>query len=318
MDKGWWCYWRKMQDDPLWEPKRPRTKYEAWLDLISRAKWTPGRDVVGYSLIPLERGQVIFSIHSLARDWNWSRGKVRRFLELIEKEERINVNRGCSEGDSKPYPQADPPWSILTIANFSRYNDPPKKTDQQADQKRTSSGPIEPSNQETREGKDGSDLKYPTVLNILHGIEGWPIDPKKDDNLIHRNKEKHNLTIDQLEQAAIELATWYDDSPGEIEKPKANPRMRFITFAKNRAKWDRESGLSGGAGGDGQSHRTITVGRIRQDLTSYLMRAARGEMDFEEFEAAILKRYDGQSIDPEAIQGAWDLAQREFDGSDRP
>jgi len=227
------------------------------------------------------------------------------------------VNRGCSEGVSKPDTKMNTPFGVITITNYERYNPLHKKTDTQTDIKRTPSGhPTDTSNKEIKkEGNNRTEYlpKYPTVLTILHGIEGWPVDPKKDDNLIQRNEDKHNLTIDQLEQAAIELATWYDDNPAEIERPRANHRGRFNTFCRNRAKWDRESGV---AGDDGQSNEVITAGHIRQDLTSYLIRAANGEMDFKEFEASVLDRYRGQTVNPEAIQEAWELAHKEFGGND--
>ncbi len=319
---GYFKFWRKIFDHPLWEPNRERTRLEAWVFLVGKAKGSPDEKPVGYSNIPLKRGQLFFTIKCLAKNWKWSRGRVRRFLEYLVKEGMIEVNRGCIGADSKPYTQTDTPYSILTICNYDFYNPLRKQTDTQTDTQRTPSGHLADTNNKVKKGnKDIAGAKgsyqpqYPTVLTILHDIEGWPVDPEKDDGLIHRNKEKHDLTIDQLEQAALELATWYEDHLGEIEKSKSNPRSRFNTFTKNRAKWDAESGLSGGAASDGQPS-DITVGRIRQEATSYLMRAARGEMDLEQFGAAILKRYDGQSIDPDAIKGAWELAQKEFGAND--
>lgn len=137
MKRGWWRYWRKMQDDPLWEPKRPRTKYEAWLDLISRAKGRPGRELIGYSMIPLNRGQLIFSVKGLATGWKWSRDKTRRFLESQEREGRIRVSWGYVGGASKPDTQTDTPYSIITICNYEKYNPLDKKPDTQTDTKPT-------------------------------------------------------------------------------------------------------------------------------------------------------------------------------------
>ena len=162
MNRGWWRYWRKMQDDPLWEPKRSRTKYEAWLDIISRAKGRPGREIVGYSSILLERGQLIFSIKGLAEDWKWSRGKVRRFLSYLENEDQISVNRGCSEGVSKPDTKTNTPFGVITITNYERYNPLHKKVDTQTDIKRTPSGhQADTSNKGTKKQKEKNSLKSP-------------------------------------------------------------------------------------------------------------------------------------------------------------
>ena len=170
MERGWWRFYRKMLSDPLWEAGRERTKFEAWISLLSRAKGRPGRELVGHSMIPLERGQLIFSIHGLAKDWSWGRGKVRRFLESLEREGRISVNRGCSEGVSKPYPPATPPYSVITICKYDEYNPLKKETDHQTDQQRTSSGPAaDPSNKEIKkEGTYGAEIRE--IIDHLNSI----------------------------------------------------------------------------------------------------------------------------------------------------
>ena len=91
MNKGWFHFWRRLKDDPLWEPKRPRTKFEAWVDLCSRAKGSPGRDMVGHSYIPLDRGQLVFTYQGLSRDWGWSRTKIRHFIGSLEHEGRARI-----------------------------------------------------------------------------------------------------------------------------------------------------------------------------------------------------------------------------------
>lgn len=183
MNRGWWRFYRKMLSDPLWEAGRARTKFEAWVSLLSRAKGRPGRELVGHSMIPLERGQLIFSIHGLAEDWGWSRGKVRRFLKSLEREGRISVNQGCSEGVSKPYPSANPPYSILTICNYDEYNPLKKETDHQADHKRTRSGPgADTSNKEIKkEGNYGAEVGE--IIDHLNSITGASFKPTTKETI---------------------------------------------------------------------------------------------------------------------------------------
>ena len=162
MNRGWWRFYRKMISDSLWEAGRERTKFEAWVDLLSRAKGRPGREIVGYSSILLERGQLIFSIKGLAKDWNWGRGKVRRFLSYLENEGQISVNRSCSAGVSKPDTKMNTPFWVITITNYERYNPLHKKADTQTDIKRTPSGhQADTSNKGIKRQKEKNSLKSP-------------------------------------------------------------------------------------------------------------------------------------------------------------
>ena len=163
MKRGYFCLWRKDKSDPLWEPKRPRTKYEAWLDLRLRAKGLPGKDTVGYSNIPLERGQFIFTFKQLAEEWRWSRDKVRRFLGFLEKDGRITVSWSCVGLASKTDTHNDTPCHIGTICNYDKYNPLKNNPDTRADTKPTlSRHPADTYNKELNKEK-GKENKNPCV-----------------------------------------------------------------------------------------------------------------------------------------------------------
>ena len=82
--KGWFRVYRTAfsEDDRLWSEKRERTKWEAWMDLINMAAFKDHEVLYDGSLITVERGQVPTSERNLAARWEWSRGKIRRFLTL--------------------------------------------------------------------------------------------------------------------------------------------------------------------------------------------------------------------------------------------
>ncbi|MDA2916662.1 hypothetical protein MYX64_07485 [Nitrospinae bacterium AH_259_B05_G02_I21] len=174
MKRGYIKIWRKIEDDFLWEPHRPRTKFEAWYDLFSQAKGRPGKELIGSSMIPLERGQLIFSRSGLAKRWKWSRGKVGRFLDLIEQEGRICVNHGCSTDDSKTDTQANTPYSILTITKYEAYNPLPKKTATKTGSKRTANGQqTDTSNKEsTLPSKSGEEKPPEWAIDVAEEFKG--------------------------------------------------------------------------------------------------------------------------------------------------
>lgn len=56
----------------------------AWLDLCHMAQWRAGVRIVGGTLIPLKRGELLASHRYLAQRWGWSRKKVATFLDVLQ------------------------------------------------------------------------------------------------------------------------------------------------------------------------------------------------------------------------------------------
>ncbi len=85
MYRGYIKLWRKLRDSPLWLSE-PFTRGQAWVDLLMLTNFKP--DEIRKRGIPVKvaPGQVGWAEESLASRWQWSRGKVRRFLaELSSK-----------------------------------------------------------------------------------------------------------------------------------------------------------------------------------------------------------------------------------------
>ena len=85
---GYIKLYRKMAENPMWlsEPfDRPR----AWIDLLMLTNHKPGYIRVRGIRVPVERGQCGWSQTKLAERWQWSRGKVRRFIDELVKDGMI-------------------------------------------------------------------------------------------------------------------------------------------------------------------------------------------------------------------------------------
>jgi DNA-binding Lrp family transcriptional regulator len=85
---GYIKLYRKMVENPMWlsEPfDRPR----AWIDLLMLTNHRPGYIRVRGIRVPVERGQCGWSQTKLAERWQWSRGKVRRFIDELVKDGMI-------------------------------------------------------------------------------------------------------------------------------------------------------------------------------------------------------------------------------------
>lgn len=60
----------------------------AWLDLCHMAQSKPMVRYVGGHAVPLGRGELIASLRFLGERWGWGKDKVRRFLEVLERDMR--------------------------------------------------------------------------------------------------------------------------------------------------------------------------------------------------------------------------------------
>jgi len=94
----------------------PFTKSQAWVDLFGIANHAPGFFVKRGMQINLKRGQTGRSELTLARRWQWSRNKVRRFLKWLENNEMISLKQ-----DNKT--------SLITICNYDHYQGVQNKND---------------------------------------------------------------------------------------------------------------------------------------------------------------------------------------------
>lgn len=93
--------------------KEPFTRGQAWLDLLMLANWKPGHITVQGMIVPIGRGEVGWSEEALSQRWKWSRGKVRRFFDELERYKR------CIR---KQHKQRDRRKSVITICDYDKYS----------------------------------------------------------------------------------------------------------------------------------------------------------------------------------------------------
>lgn len=101
---------RKLFDHFLWNERRPRTKFEAWLDLIRFVSFSDDNELlINGALIKWNRGEYPISYSFLADRWIWSIQKVRCYLTLLKNNKQI---------DTKTAGQT----TILILCNYEQYN----------------------------------------------------------------------------------------------------------------------------------------------------------------------------------------------------
>lgn len=88
MAYGWISIHRKIQDNIIWNDK-PFNRGAAWIDLIMLANHENTKIIFNGSMVEIKRGEKITSLRKLSERWGWSRGKTKKFLNLLKDENMI-------------------------------------------------------------------------------------------------------------------------------------------------------------------------------------------------------------------------------------
>ena len=114
--QGFAKLWRSAENNWLYTDE-PFDRWHAFQDLWAmKASWKKSEVFYQNTLIKLERGQLATSISQLAREWKWSRGKVRRFLKTVQQADMIRTENGQG-------------YILITICNYDTYQDVPEQAD---------------------------------------------------------------------------------------------------------------------------------------------------------------------------------------------
>ena len=99
--------YRKVMDNAIFL-ELPYDRWHAFEFLILKARRFPTVTILKGKPIKLEVGQLICGEEKLASKWGWSRGKVKRYLDMLE-------NLGMIKKNGTPY------GTLITIENYTKY-----------------------------------------------------------------------------------------------------------------------------------------------------------------------------------------------------
>lgn len=197
---------RKLFEHSLWCEERPFSKFEAWLDLIRRARFEDGeaKALIGGKLIKWDRGELPVSLRYLADKWGWSKNKVDDFIKMLEIDQMIT--KRTQEGTSQ---------SILKLCNYDSYNSSLKFKGQAGGQQGDSEG--------TGKGQQGD--KYNKDINngINNGEDVGDIAP------VYHNDDKKRFS---------EFQKWISQKAPNVSKLKEP--FTLDEYLKLRKKFTRD------------------------------------------------------------------------------
>ena len=141
MDEGWIKIHRQVLHHPMYYAE-PFTRMQAWFDLLLLANIEDRDMFIRGNRIAVKRGMVVNSKDWLAGRWRWSRGKVTRYLDMLETEGMIEQQKSnvitCISITKFDYYQLD---GIPNGTTDGRQTDSKQTADgQQTDNRRTADG----------------------------------------------------------------------------------------------------------------------------------------------------------------------------------
>ena len=103
--KGYIRLYRDIRSHWIWsDPDYLR----AWVDLLMMVNHEDKQILFNKKLITVKRGSRITSIRKLAERWGWSRGRVARFLDMLEQDHMIATRRTTQK-------------TLINVINYSFY-----------------------------------------------------------------------------------------------------------------------------------------------------------------------------------------------------
>jgi DnaD/phage-associated family protein len=199
--QGWISLHRQIQCHWLWQEK-PFSKGQAWIDILLLANHEDNKFPLGEDIVSVKRGSFITSELNLMDRWGWSKAKVRRFLDLLRKDNMI-----VKKTDRKK--------TAITIVKYDTWQETETKKEPKKDRSETDDRPKKDTNnndnndnnREIREetGNYNFEIQKLQTKCFEFGMSGLPYDLMEDAEMRLKEGTDIELIIKALSIAATKI-----------------------------------------------------------------------------------------------------------------
>ncbi|HDC9183277.1 TPA: DnaD domain-containing protein [Staphylococcus aureus] len=198
---GWISIDRSIQNHWLFKEKRTFSKFEAWIYLLMEANHSKAKVPIGNQIVTVERGQRLTSILTLSDLFNWSRFKVKTFLDLLESDGMLEVKTTSK-------------YTLITIVNYDFYQSEQGRNQHQNDIKPTSKqhqSNINPTSKQHQTNTNNNDNKDNNEKNVNNEKKKTTAFDYFQDNgfgfITSYNLDDLNYYLDSFENDSDEIVT---------------------------------------------------------------------------------------------------------------
>ncbi|HGL5437742.1 TPA: DnaD domain protein [Staphylococcus aureus] len=198
---GWISIDRSIQNHWIFKEKRTFSKFEAWIYLLMEANHSKAKVPIGNQIVTVERGQRLTSILTLSDLFNWSRFKVKTFLDLLESDGMLEVKTTSK-------------YTLITIVNYDFYQSEQGRNQHQNDIKPTSKqhqSNINPTSKQHQTNTNNNDNKDNNEKNVNNEKKKTTAFDFFQDNgfgfITSYNLDDLNYYLDSFENDSDEIVT---------------------------------------------------------------------------------------------------------------
>ncbi|HAR4648293.1 TPA: DnaD domain-containing protein [Staphylococcus aureus] len=252
---GWISIDRSIQNHWLFKEKRTFSKFEAWIYLLMEANHSKAKVPIGNQIVTVERGQRLTSILTLSDLFNWSRFKVKTFLDLLESDGMLEVKTTSK-------------YTLITIVNYDFYQSEQGRNQHQNDIKPTSKqhqSNINPTSKQHQTNTNNNDNNEKNVNNEKKKVTAFDffqdngfgfITPYNLDDLNYYLDSFENDS-DQIVTASLKIAkdrnkvtwgyaksilnTWLNANLKSIEQVRAFEKQQLESKKQNYKPFVKQS-----------------------------------------------------------------------------
>ncbi|HCU7903702.1 DNA replication protein DnaD [Staphylococcus aureus] len=244
---GWISIDRSIQNHWLFKEKRTFSKFEAWIYLLMEANHSKAKVPIGNQIVTVERGQRLTSILTLSDLFNWSRFKVKTFLDLLESDGMLEVKTTSK-------------YTLITIVNYDFYQSEQGRNQHQNDIKPTSkqhqTNTNNNDNKDNNEKNMNNEKKKVTAFDFFQDNGFGFITPYNLDDLNYYLDSFENDS-DQIVTASLKIAkdrnkvtwgyaksilnTWLNANLKSIEQVRAFEKQQLESKKQNYKPFVKQS-----------------------------------------------------------------------------
>ncbi len=187
---------------------------QAWVDLIILANHKKSFFYKRGIKIDLERGQLAWSEKALSQRWQWSRTKVRKFLNDLEKEQQIGQQKSNVT-------------QVITVINYDRF----QEKEPQKDRKRTAKEPQKDTynNDNNANNEKNENKNIPALKDFIdYAIEK---EPSVDINEV------------RLKYLAWVENGWKDGNDRQVKNWKSKLLNTMLHLKKDETKTEKKTSI---------------------------------------------------------------------------
>lgn len=215
---SWIKLHRKILDHWLYEPKRPKSKFEAWIHILLTVNYKPSKAYIRGVVYECDRGQSLLSLESWAKEFNWSVQSVRTFFKQLEIDQNITT-------EGLQY------TTRLTVCNYDTYQD--ILTDEQQTNQQAANRPLTTIKERKKERskeyiQERAKIFYSQVAEyintyspaMLRSFYDYWTEPNKSNT-------KMKFELQQTWDLSRRLNNWHNRENKSKVNIMSNPELKF-------------------------------------------------------------------------------------------